>query len=131
MTTNTPLTRTMQPIIEAIGYDGALALVRYCGGCRVHLPKVIRANHLLVEYMGQELADALHRAIGPGTLEVPRCTTWLVARRNEEIEARNDGGESIDRLARRFGMTRRHIFRILREARHDGVLPIPTLEDFT
>lgn len=119
------LARTMQPIVDAVGFDAAIAFVSRFGGTRVWLRDAPLPSERcpVVRTVGEAAAVALVRAIGAGTLEVPRCMTWLLARRNEEIVARYDGGESQSELALRFNVTARQVRNILREAR------LPTLPD--
>ena len=71
--TQTPLTRTMQPIIEAVGFEAAQALVKTYGGTRAYVALAPRPVDDLVLCIGLGNARALAAAIGPGPLEVPKC----------------------------------------------------------
>lgn len=106
------LTQTMQPVIEAVGFDLAIELVALRGGTRVMVPRVPHESDALVQIIGMDAARTLLHFIGPGTFAVPRCMSWLLARRNEEICARALFGESQAELALRFRLTERHIGRI-------------------
>jgi hypothetical protein len=110
------LTRSMQPVIEAIGFDAAIQLVSHCGGTRVLVSLDPKSSDRIVRAIGLEKACSLASAIGAGALDVPRCLSWLVLRRNEEIVARWDGCETQAELATRFGLTERQIRRIMAEA---------------
>lgn len=119
------LARTVMPLVEAVGYDAAIAFVSRFGGTRVWL-RIAPApsEHCPVQRtVGEAAAAALARAIGAGAFDVPRCMTWLLARRNEEIVARYDSGESQNELALRFGITTRQIRSILRAARQAPPAP--------
>ncbi|MCC6851041.1 MAG: hypothetical protein IT502_01915 [Rubrivivax sp.] len=105
----------MQPIIEAVGFDCALRIASHFGGTRVLVSSDPAARDPLAAVIGIEAARALAAAIGAGAFEVPRCTAWLIARRNEEIVARELGGESHAELALRFSLTERHIRNIINE----------------
>jgi hypothetical protein len=110
------LTHSMQPVIEAIGFDAAIQLVAHCGGTRVLVRLDPDASDRIVRAIGLDKARSLASAIGASALDVPRCVSWLVLRRNEEIVARWDGCETQAELAIRFGLTERQIRRILVEA---------------
>lgn len=121
------LTRSMQPIVDALGFDCALRLASHFGGTRVLVSADPSARDPLAVAIGAEAARALAATIGAGSLEVPRCTAWLIARRNEEIVARALGGESQAALALRFSLTERHIRNILAEDAPPVAEPHPDL----
>lgn len=112
------LTRTMQPVVDAVGFDAAIAFVARFGGTRVWLRTAPAPSERcpVQRTVGEAAALELARALGAGWIDVPRCMTWLLARRNEEIVARFDGGESQNELALRFGITARQVRRVVRTA---------------
>ena len=117
MTDNTTLTQSMQPVVEAIGFDAAERLVIDFGGRRLFIAADPDARGKLALSIGLERARELARAIGAGVFEVPRCLGWVNSRRNEEICVRSLGGESHSELARCYGLSERRIRSILAAAR--------------
>jgi len=110
------MTASMQPLIESVGLDAAIQLAARLGGTRVLVRADPHPNDALARAVGLQWARQIAGAIGPGVLAVPRCLAWLLARRNEEIAARYDAGESQVELALRFGLTERQISRILSDS---------------
>ena len=123
--TQTTLTRTMQPIIDAIGFEAAQALVKTYGGTRVYLPMEPRGLDDLVLCVGLAHSRALVAAVGSGPLEVPKCDGYLRARRNEAIEILSEAGVPQAEIARRFNLTERTIRNVLRDAEADDLMPLP------
>lgn len=118
LVTDTPLSagqmaRSMQPIIDVLGFDMALTLAGHFGGTRISLSRNPRPGDPICMIIGLDNALRLVRSIGAGQLEIPRCQAWLLGRRDEEIVARFLSGETHASLARRFGLTERHIRRVL------------------
>lgn len=105
------LASSMQPVIDAVGYDAAIAIVSRWGGVTVTLRA--QPHCPIPQVLGVDAARKLESALGPGSLAVPRCMAWLLARRNEEIATRYAYGETQAELALRFGLTDRQIRRIL------------------
>lgn len=106
------LTARMQPVVDVIGWDAAIALVGLLGGTRVAISSDEQGT--LARSIGVAAARAMAAALGPGTMDIPRCVSWMVARRNEEIVARWLAGETQGELALRFRLTERHIRSIVR-----------------
>lgn len=114
------LAASMQPVVEAIGYDLSVALVTRFGGTTISLRRSPPPDDPVALVIGPQARNALVDRLGCGQFEVPKCTAWLIARRDEEIRLRADAGELQADLARRFHLTERHIRRICNE--HD---PLP------
>lgn len=124
MTQDLSLARSMLPIIEAIGWDAAITLVARFGGTTISP----RASGPIASCIGADAAQRLASIIGPGVIHIPRCMSWALARRNEEIAARYAYGETQAELALRFGMTDRHIRSILANS-SAATPPAPTGPD--
>lgn len=114
------LARSMEPIVEAIGFDLAIALVSRFGGVRLAIPANAGPRDSLSMAIGIEGARLLTERLGPCLIELPRCANWLTTRRNEEIVTRWDHGETQAELALRFHLTERQIRNIVAAARGDG-----------
>lgn len=130
MTDATPrsLAESMQPVVSAIGFDAALQLVARCGGIRVMIPAEPNARDVISQVVGVAAAQRLAEHIGRGLLDVPRCLNWLLMRRNDEMRARYEHGETQAELALRFSLTERHVRRIL--LGEDAPSPSPTPDLF-
>jgi hypothetical protein len=116
MTTNTPLTRTMQPVVEAIGFDAATILVTRFGGRRIYLALSPTAGNEVVSCIGAVAARRLAAIMGAGPFDVPRCLVWLAALRRERVVSDRAAGVTVADLAEAHGYTERHVWRILRDA---------------
>lgn len=125
----TRLTRTMQPIIEAIGFDAATSLVNTFGGGRVYVAKTPRSGSVLVACIGLGNATALAAHIGAGDLEIPLCNGWLAAMRRERVVLGAQAGATHAALAAQHGYSERYIRTILRDAQADGLMPAPNEQD--
>jgi hypothetical protein len=69
----------VEPYIEVIGHDAALALVETFGGVRVYIPKDPPADSPVVKAIGMEAAVRLGRALGGESPRIPVARAWLVA----------------------------------------------------
>lgn len=75
-----------------------IALAEVFGGTRLYLPAGVRPGHPLAKALGHDVAVALVKTVGAGTLRIP------IAR---ELRARHyrDNGDSYAQIARRLGMS--------------------------
>lgn len=105
------LAASMQPVIDAIGFDAAVTLVSRFGGVTILMRA--RDDDPLTLALGCTDATTLAAALGPGAMYIPRCMHWLLAKRNEEICARYLHGEPQSDLALRYRLSDRHIRNIL------------------
>lgn len=117
-------------LITVIGIDATLMLIDHYGGTTfpVALGKTVTGKAtraVLAEIIGEEAADRLCHAYGAqGKLWVPKCEGLTLELRNRRIRATFDrhtigGGmtaaDSVREIARRYHLTDRHIWRILKE----------------
>ena len=107
----------MAPVVQAIGYESAIALASRFGGMNVYLRESAGEEDMVALVIGHEARRALLQALGPGTWAVPSCRAWLIARRDEEIALRYGAGEPLNDLVWRFKLSRRHILRVLADTR--------------
>jgi Mor family transcriptional regulator len=104
-------------LVEALGLDAALALVREFGGQTVYVPAQPPAGHPLTVCLGEAAAE-LGARFGREFLPVPKCQALLLARRNAEIVAACQE-RPVNAVAAQFRLTRRQIFNILAAAGDD------------
>lgn len=108
------LPASLREIVALIGLPAALTLVHHYGGVRLYLPKEMDPGHVLVRLLGHDAAMRLitYRAAGD-YIEVPLAERAIRAARNRAIRARMQRGATAAAVARAFGMTERHVWRIL------------------
>jgi len=123
------LPASVRELVELIGLQTAMKLVRHLGGTTYPVPKALtpqgrRRYDLLADIVGTEAADALvkrYGGVGDG-LYIPRCAAALQAARdaaiNEYFVAETNKGRSsaqvVFQLARRYRLSDRRIWLILK-----------------
>jgi Mor family transcriptional regulator len=121
------LPASVQELVDLIGLQKAMKLVRSLGGTTFPVPKrqtrlgELRYN-MLADVVGVEEADTLVAHFGGGELYIPRCAAALQAARDAEINEyfvveTNKGRSSAEvvfRLARRYKLSDRRIWNILK-----------------
>ena len=122
------LPASVQELVDLIGLDLAMKLVRSLGGTTFPVPKrqtklgELRFN-MLADVVGVDAAGELVKHFGGGELYVPRCAKILQEKRDTEInqlfiEACREGKRSTDivnSLARQYRITDRRIWYILKK----------------
>ena len=121
------LPASVQELVDLIGLETAMKLVRSLGGTTFPVPK--RATKLgelrynvLADVVGVDAADVLVKHFGGGELYVPRCAAALQAARDAAINADfvdqvRTGRSSADvvfSLARRYKLSDRRVWDILK-----------------
>jgi Mor family transcriptional regulator len=111
------LAESMQPVVQAVGLAAALAIAGRFGGQNIYIRAgELAENDPLVLLVGHRAARALQERLGHGLFTVPKCQALVNAQRNAEIRARYQQGESLNLLARSFGLHRSQLFRVLASA---------------
>lgn len=113
------LPATARELVDVIGIDATIDLVKMFGGDDLKIPEVVNGTsrmwEILVETVGPGAAEKLvHRYAGT-PLYIPTCRIALLAVRDRSIIQRFDAGEDFDKLRREYKMTRRHMYRILKK----------------
>lgn len=105
-----------------VGLTPALHFVERWGGVmNLYVPKDVAADHELAQVMGLEAARAMSARYGGDYIEnIPRCVEALRRARDRAIQRRLEEGASPAVLCLEFGLTERHIRRILANARAAG-----------
>ncbi|MBF0162592.1 MAG: hypothetical protein HQL88_09920 [Magnetococcales bacterium] len=107
------LPRSLVEMVETIGMEDTMRIVKEFGGTRIFVPKRVAAQHKLADFLGLEQARRLSRHYGGENVSIPRMTMATLAKRNREIIRRYDAGDSASLLARVYKMTERRIRAIL------------------
>ena len=100
-------------MVEAIGMEDTLRIVKEFGGTRLFVPKRVTFQHKLADFLGIEQARRLSHYFAGENLSIPRMAMAIRAKRNREIVRRYDAGDSARLLARAYKMTERRIRTIL------------------
>lgn len=95
-----------------IGREALATLVSVAGGLEVYIHKRPPLDGPLAD-LPQPAQEALAAYAGGDVLYVPKCDGAARARRNAEIRAAYDAGESVQSLARRHRITERWVYEIL------------------
>lgn len=106
-------------VVEISGEEAAIRLADRYGGTRMYVPsrEHLDERHPLVVLVGKEAAEAISERWAGLHLEVPLGSDVTRLLRNLEIKRMSDSHRSAGSIARRFGMTRRSVLRILAEGR--------------
>jgi hypothetical protein len=102
----------LSEMIEIIGEEAALQLIRAFGGTRLYVPHSPEPNDMLASAIGLAAAIKLARVYGGDRLDVPNPPP----RRLRIVQLR-EAGMSVDAIAREVRCTRRRVFQVLAEVR--------------
>lgn len=109
----------MTPVFEAvstlIGERAAVALVERLGGAPIYVPEVPIAGSPLVLAIGHGPAARLCDHYAGRLLDLPSRSVLDTYRRREEVRYDLRRGLSASEVARRHGLTARHVRRIRAE----------------
>jgi len=113
---------TARELVDAIGFDNTLDVLRKFGGKKLFIPTQLVEGHTykLVEALGLEIAEKLVDAMGGTRLEPPMMASVERLLRDNAIRKDYDAmcaaGERfpMDRLVDRYGITQRHIRKLLK-----------------
>lgn len=107
-------------LIEVIGLQATIDLVKAHGGDEIKVPAVVDGNSrawaMLEESIGYQAAEKLVQSRFKGTpVYVPLCTAALRAARDRDIIRRIDSGEEFDQVRSSHRLTRSYLYRLLRK----------------
>lgn len=103
----------LQDLVELIGHQPAIELLRAWGGRRLKVPAEVHQDHALVFTVGWDAACKLSKAYGGTDLDLPAERNFLVDMRNDAILAEFTRGRSITWLSMTYGVSRRQVNSIL------------------
>lgn len=114
-----PLTQALSELVDTIGMQPTVILVRYYGARALYIPKTMPDTHPVCLRIGYEPAQKLSQLYGGMQLWVPPELSMLVELRDREIVRRViEQGESVGATAYAFGVSRRWVLRTLARAGH-------------
>ena len=114
-------------LVRWVGWRGAMAIIREMPGARIYSPErgptwspMADARYARVaELCGERGADRLYREILGTVFEVPTCRAAIRRARNRALRAAYDAGAAAEQLCVEFGLSRRAVFYVLKEADED------------
>lgn len=104
----------LRELIRLIGLPAALTLTRVYGGRTLRVPSRATSVHPLTVSLGAPVAEVLCREYAGIELDVPSERTALLEHRNRLICQEYGQGSSIKSIARRYGITRTMVRKVLR-----------------
>ena len=110
------LPKRLREAAELIGVPAALLLAREYGGRRLYvpLPANCHEEHPLARLLG---LDALRKLAeewgGQEHFTIPCATNVQRVLRNAQVRAARAAGTCVSQIAQQFGMTERHVARII------------------
>jgi hypothetical protein len=112
------LPKRTSELIQVIGFDAAMRLVKQFGGTHLNIPKRAKSNHALVCCIGFEELEKLCHYYGGDKLEIDLCHHIISQQKQQLILAGIQSGKTNAQLARQFNTTERQIRRIKQRSRH-------------
>lgn len=100
-------------LIDLIGLNDTLSLLRARGGERVYIPLEVTDGHWLLESVGKRSAETVCRYWGGDYLALPMGSKLKSAQRNVEIYRAREQGKSVKEIARLFETTERSVRMVL------------------
>lgn len=115
------LPEIVQDLERIVGLATALAIVERWPGVHVHIPKEVPDDpkHWLIQTAGRDGAQKIIDVFCGETIVIPRCVQLLRSRRDHMLVEQYSAGKSARDLALEFGVTERHVWRILADGPAD------------
>ncbi|MBF0456248.1 MAG: helix-turn-helix domain-containing protein [Magnetococcales bacterium] len=112
------LPMSLQDIGVEIGINATLKLSEEFGGIEICPPRDadrITEDHRISKAIGLPAAQKLVRLVGGDRFYIPKMDKIKLNVRHVEIVRRYDQGEAVRDIAQAFGLSERHIWRILKK----------------
>lgn len=107
---------TLTEIVDLAGIAAAVRLCKAYGGRLVYVPRQLNETHPLALSLGTRAAHELSRRFGGERIAIPPESAALVEMRNSLIVNDYQGGLSISRLSRSYGISRKWVAAIIDKA---------------
>ena len=109
----------LQDLVELIGYQPTIELLRAWGGRRLKVPATMHQDHALVFIVGWDASQKLAEAYGGAdALDIPAERNFLIDLRNAALLEAFHSGRTITWLSRKFGLSRRQVNSVLDRMGH-------------
>lgn len=114
MTERIAIPRSMEDLRNVIGEHAIMRLLLAYPGIDLKVPERVDADHPLARAIGFEAASKLAQYAGGGRIYIP--SSLARAERDRAISDARVAGDPVEEIARRHGLTARHVERILARA---------------
>ncbi|MBF0437331.1 MAG: winged helix-turn-helix transcriptional regulator [Magnetococcales bacterium] len=85
------------------------------GGTSLIIPKKLDRDHHLLAVIGEKATKALIREYSGDTLSIPKLNMLKAKLRDIQLLQDRESGVSPKELARKYNLTERHVWRILKK----------------
>ena len=113
-----PLPQSVNEIVDLVGLPAAIALVNAYGGTTIKFPRQAgrggKLERELIALLGTGAAHLLIRTYVGEAFTVARCCEHLREMRDRQLIEDFEAGLSGNALARRYSMTQRNVYNILK-----------------
>jgi Mor family transcriptional regulator len=109
------LPKSLLDIIDIIGIDSAIEIVKIAGGTTISIPATVIRKHFLYKALGREKFTALIYHYQGCRIEIPRCLRLINEVRNKKI-LQDSNSMSKNQIATKYGLTSRWVRHILSSA---------------
>ncbi len=116
---NADLPEIVESLRDAIGWSATITLVDLYGGTLLFVPSEFRPDHELIQHLGHRTVVRLVEEFAGERIYMPRLTAQVRAQRDAEIRQRYQAGWTARKLAREYGLSDRHVWRILEDNADD------------
>jgi N-acetylglucosamine-6-phosphate deacetylase len=99
-------------LIQVVGFEAAMVLVKQFGGTHLNIPKKAKQDHQLLAYLRIETLEKLCHYYGGTKLEIDLCSHIINQQKQQLILTAIAAGHTNAQLARQFNTTERNIRRI-------------------
>lgn len=104
----------LRELVELLGHQPAIELVRAWGGRRLKVPVDMHQDHALVFVVGWEAAGKLSKTYGGAdAIDIPAERNHLIDMRNDAVLVGFKAGRSITWLSETYGISRRQVNSVL------------------
>jgi alcohol dehydrogenase YqhD (iron-dependent ADH family) len=111
------LPKSCREMLDVIPLEAVFAFVAQYGGTVLYFNEKDDEFNQLVQILGQDTAQKLVSHYRGESLEIPRLHDLSIHIRNQDIVKQHAEGMAVNTLARTHKITRRQVFRILKQAR--------------
>jgi len=116
-----PLPESLRTLIECVGQQAALRLLEWRGGAYICVPKVMTADHEILDIIGLVPFARLVEWYAGETLTLPKNDKVLQQFRHRMIwQMRNHERLQVDEIALKVGYTVRRVYQVLDELGDDA-----------
>lgn len=108
-------------LVELIGFEPTITLLHAHGGKRMFIKAVESPDGRLAQCLGAELTAKMSGHFGRDHLELPTLDRVKKLLRDNALRAAFDAGASVNDLMDRFGLSQRHVRKLLTASAATGL----------